>query len=97
VYVIRGTVYGYTGDGSGITVTAHLASTEEEVGSGITFEGGGFCLSWPDGDGTTVLYASATQPPHLEGRSLNDVAEWQSGVLVGGEYESEFDRDTEVE
>jgi hypothetical protein len=96
MYVVRGRVYGYEGAGQGILVSARRVDTDAEIGSTYTAVGGDFSLTWPDGDGVTVLYAQATQPPSLEGRSSDDVAEWQSGVLVGGEYESEFDRETEV-
>lgn len=69
---IAGTISGYTGDGSGITVTIHRADTGEKVGSTTTTSGGAFTFTWYDD--TIEMFAAAAQDDAHVGRSKDGVA-----------------------
>ncbi|MCJ7631160.1 hypothetical protein MUP77_01985 [Candidatus Bathyarchaeota archaeon] len=71
-YAVSGTVSGYTGDGSGITVEVHRADTDEKVLSGITTTGGTYSLTWYDN--VVSLFAQARQDATHIGRSDDAVA-----------------------
>ena len=71
-FSIAGTISGYTGDGSGITVDIHRVDNNEWVGRTTTAVGGGFNLTWYDD--TVSMYAQALQDSTHRGRSNNDVA-----------------------
>jgi hypothetical protein len=73
MFVVAGTVSGFSGDGSGITVTIHDALTDALLASVLTEKGGSFSLVWKEGRAS--LYAKAKQYP-LAGRSEDGVAEW---------------------
>ena len=65
-YTASGTVSGYTGDGSGISVELHRKDTDELVGRVTTSAGGGYTLTWYDN--TVELYGHARQDgTHLGG------------------------------
>ena len=96
MYVARGHVYGYTGDGSRIPVSLRRVDTDEEVAFTYTTDGGEFSVLCPEADGLAVLYAIASQPPSLSGRSSDGLADSVGDVLVGGEYEVGFDRTEEA-
>lgn len=69
---ITGTVSGYTGDGSGITVTLHRTDTGEKLGSATTSAGGDFTFTWYDN--TIEVFAAAAQDDNHTGRSKDGVA-----------------------
>lgn len=71
-YAISGTVSGYTGDGSGITVEAHRSDTDELIGTTTTAAGGTYTLTWYDN--TIDCYAHARQDATHVGRSDNGAA-----------------------
>jgi hypothetical protein len=71
-FSISGTVSGYTGDGSGITVEAHRSDTDELIGTMTTAAGGTYSLTWYDN--TVDCYAHARQDSTHVGRSDNGVA-----------------------
>lgn len=71
-YDISGTVYGYTGDGSGISVQIYRASDHEHLLNATTSAGGGYSATWYDG--SEQLYAAARQDSSHVGRSDNGVA-----------------------
>jgi hypothetical protein len=71
-YAVSGTVSGYTGDGSGITVDVHRGDTDEKVLSGITAAGGTYSLTWYDN--VVTLFAQARQDATHVGRSDDAVA-----------------------
>jgi hypothetical protein len=64
---ISGTVSGYTGDGSGITVEAHRTDNDEKIGSTTTAAGGTYSITWYDD--TINCYAQARQDATHVGRS----------------------------
>lgn len=66
-YNITGTVSGYTGDGSGITVKAHRLDTGELVGSATTAAGGTYSIPWYNDQ--IAVFAHARQSDTLAGRS----------------------------
>ena len=67
MYVVTGTVTGYTGDGSGIAVGVHRVDTGELIGSAATSVGGWFYFE--AADDTTALFVQARQSDTLVGRS----------------------------
>jgi len=69
LYTVSGSLSGYTGDGSGITVTLHNATTGEKLKTATTGAGGTFSFSWYDN--TTQLYVEAQQDSTHVGRSAN--------------------------
>jgi hypothetical protein len=71
-WTVSGTVSGYTGDGSGITIDIFRASDEQRVGSVTTSAGGGYSLTWFDD--TASVYAVARQDSTHVGRSDDGVA-----------------------
>lgn len=71
-YSLSGTVSGYTGDGSGITVEAHRSDTDELIGSTTTAAGGTYSLTWYDN--TINCYAHARQDSTHVGRSDDGTA-----------------------
>lgn len=71
-FTISGTVSGYTGDGSGITVTAHRVDTGEAILSTTTAAGGTYSMTWYDD--TVSVYCEARQDSTHLGRSENAVA-----------------------
>jgi hypothetical protein len=68
---ISGTVTGYTGDGSGITVEAHRTDTDEKIGSTTTAAGGTYSITWYDN--TINVYTHARQDATHVGRSDDDL------------------------
>jgi hypothetical protein len=72
VYTVSGSILGYTGDGSGITVSLHNASTGELLKTTTTASGGGFSFSWYDN--VTQLYVEAQQDSTHMGRSVTAAA-----------------------
>lgn len=73
MFVVSGTVSGYSGDGSGITVTVHTAATGQQLASLVTATGGTFSLPWKEGK--VALFARASQAL-LTGQSATAAAEW---------------------
>lgn len=71
-YSISGTVTGYTGDGSGITVEAHRSDTDEKIGTATTAIGGTYSITWYDN--TIDVYSHAIQDGTHLGRSDDGVA-----------------------
>jgi hypothetical protein len=71
-YNVSGTVSGYSGDGSGITVEIHRTDTDEKVLSATTVAGGTYSLTWYDN--VVTLYAQARQDATHVGRSDDGVA-----------------------
>ncbi len=71
-YALSGTVSGYTGDGSGITVEAHRSDTDELIGTTTTATGGTYSITWYDN--TIDCYAHARQDATHVGRSDNGTA-----------------------
>lgn len=71
-FTISGTVSGYTGDGSGITVEAHRSDTDELIGTTTTAAGGTYSLTWYDN--TINCYAHARQDSTHVGRSDDGTA-----------------------
>ena len=71
-YTLSGTVSGYTGDGSGITVEAHRSDTDELIGSTTTAAGGTYSLTWYDN--TINCYTHARQDSTHVGRSDDGTA-----------------------
>ena len=69
---ISGAVSGYTGDGSGITVTLHRTDTGEKLGSATTSAGGSYSFTWYDD--TIEVFAAAAQDDNHTGRSKDGVA-----------------------
>lgn len=66
-YAITGTVTGYSGDGSGVTVKIFNASTDELLATTTTIVGGGFSTTIYDN--TISIYASAFFDSTHKGRS----------------------------
>ncbi len=66
-FTISGTVSGYSGDGSGITVEIHRTDTDEKVASTTTSAGGTYSAVWYDN--TINVYAQARQDATRTGRS----------------------------
>jgi len=71
-FTISGTVTGYTGDGSGITVEAHRSDTDEKIDSTTTSAGGNYSITWYDS--TIDSYTQAIQDGTHLGRSDDDTA-----------------------
>lgn len=71
-YTASGTVSGYTGDGSGITVELHRKDTDELVGRVTTTTGGSYTFTWYDN--TMELYGHARQDGTHLGRSDDTLA-----------------------
>lgn len=71
-WTVAGTVTGFTGDGSGLTVDIHRASTGELVKSVTTTTGGSFTTTW--GDDVDTLYVEVYQDATHVGRSANTTA-----------------------
>lgn len=69
VHNITGTVSGYTGDGSGITVDIFRTDNHEYLGSVTTSAGGGYTYTWYDDN--VPLFAVARQDATHVGRSDN--------------------------
>ncbi len=71
-FTISGTVTGYTGDGSAITVEAHRSDTDEKIDSTTTAAGGTYSITWYDN--TIDVYTQAIQDGTHLGRSDDDPA-----------------------
>lgn len=71
-FTVSGTVYDYSGDGSGITITLHNATTGVKLDSTTTSAGGTFTMTWYDD--VTSLFTQARQSSSLLGRSDNTTA-----------------------
>jgi hypothetical protein len=71
-YSVSGSVYGYTGDGSGISVQIYRASDHKHIQDATTAVGGGYTATWYDPNDN--LYAAARQDSTHVGRSDNGVA-----------------------
>lgn len=71
-FTVSGTVRGYSGDGSGITVTLHREDTGEKVDSTTTAAGGTFSITVYDD--TKTLFCQAQQDATHVGRSANGTA-----------------------
>lgn len=68
-YTLAGTISGYSGDGSGITVDIFRSDTDELVGSVVSTLGGSYSFTWYDN--VIALYAVARQDSTHVGRSDN--------------------------
>ena len=69
---VTGTVSGYTGDGSGLTVDIFRTNGDEYIGSATTSAGGTYTFTWySDNDD---LYAICRQSDALCGRSTDGKA-----------------------
>lgn len=71
-WAVAGTVSGYTGDGSGITVNLHRASDGEYLSTATTAAGGTYSIPWYDN--TEDVYVVARQDGTHLGRSDDGVA-----------------------
>jgi hypothetical protein len=71
-FTASGTVSGYTGDGSGITVTLHDATSGEQLLSTTTAATGTFSFTWYDS--VNSVYTEARQDSTHVGRSENSAA-----------------------
>lgn len=71
-YTISGTVSGYSGDGSGITVNLFRSDTFEFIGSVTTSAGGGYTFTWYDN--AINVFAVVRQDGTHMGRSDDGVA-----------------------
>jgi hypothetical protein len=71
-WTVSGTISGYTGDGSGITVEIFRVDTGEKVLQATTAAGGTFSKTWFEN--TISLFASARQDSTHAGRSESGVA-----------------------
>jgi len=71
-FSVQGTVRGYTGGGSGITVDIHRTDTGERIATATTGSGGTFSATVYDN--TINLYTEAYQDGTQLGRSANGVA-----------------------
>lgn len=71
-YTITGTISGYTGDGSGITVEFFRSDNDTIVNSATTATGGTFTAVWYDD--TIPLYAVAIQDSTHKGVSATGIA-----------------------
>jgi hypothetical protein len=71
-YTVAGTVVGYTGDGSGITVDLIDEATGGLLNSATTAIGGGFTMVWYDN--VRNVYCAAKQGVDRAGRSLSGVS-----------------------
>lgn len=68
-FTVTGTVSGYTGDGSGLTVTVYRSDTGEYMGSATTAAGGTFTfIAYQDGD---YIFGSVFQDATHKGRSVD--------------------------
>lgn len=70
-WTVAGTVSGYAGAGSGLTVDVHRVDTNAKVGEVTTTTGGAFTTAWPDD--TVDLYCVVREDDTHVGRSANDV------------------------
>jgi hypothetical protein len=71
-YAVAGTVSGYSGTGSGITVVIHRADTHEPVSAATTSAGGTYSAPWYDN--AHNVYAQCRETTGYVGRSDNDTA-----------------------
>lgn len=71
-FSFTGTITGYSGDGSGITVTLHDSTTHEGLKTVTTAIGGTFTCGWHDDVGS--YYLTAQQSTVRKGRSKNGTA-----------------------
>lgn len=71
-YAFAGTLSGFTGDGSGISVEVDADASGEKLGSVVTAVGGGYSFTWYDD--VTSLFAHARQDATHLGRSEAGVA-----------------------
>lgn len=71
-FTVSGTVSGYTGDGSGLTVKVYRASDGFYCGSTTTAAGGTYTFTWYDG--ASSLYTDCYQDESHLGRSDNGTA-----------------------
>jgi len=69
---VTGTVSGYTGDGSGLTVHLFREDTDEYLGTATTAAGGGYTFTWYSDN--MNLYATCRQSDVLCGRSTDGKA-----------------------
>lgn len=71
-FTVSGTLSGYTGDGSGITVALHRSDTGELMATTTTATGGSYSFTWYDN--SINLFTQALQNSTHMGRSDDDVA-----------------------
>jgi hypothetical protein len=71
-FTVAGTVSGYTGNGSGITVDVHRSDNVEHILRTTTSAGGTYSLTWYDN--TENLCATAVQDSEHLGRSASGLA-----------------------
>ena len=71
-FTVAGTVTGYSGDGSGVTVVLHDATTGDKLTSTTTAIGGTYSLTWYDN--TRNVFTQARQDATKLGRSDDGVA-----------------------
>lgn len=71
-FTISGTVSGYSGDGSGLTVSIYRADNKEIVGETTTAAGGGYSLTWYDN--TIDIFGECREDATHVGRSDNSTA-----------------------
>jgi hypothetical protein len=71
-YAIAGTVTGYSGDGSGLTVNAYRSDTHEWIGTTTTAAGGTYSITWYDN--TINVYVEVRQDSTRLGRSDDGLA-----------------------
>jgi hypothetical protein len=71
-YSISGSIFGYTGDGSGISVKLHRASDDKHILTATTSAGGGYSATWYDGNDN--VYAANKQDSTHVGRSNDGIA-----------------------
>jgi hypothetical protein len=71
-YSVSGTVSGYTGDGSGISVSVYNATTHELLTTATTSAGGAYSATVYDN--AVSVYAAAQQDATHKGRSANGTA-----------------------
>jgi hypothetical protein len=69
---VSGTVSGYTGDGSGLTVHLFREDTDEYLGTATTAAGGTYTFTWYSDN--MNLYATCRQSDSLCGRSTDGKA-----------------------
>ena len=68
---LAGTLVGYAGDGSGVTVKAFSDTTNLFAGSAVTTTGGAYSITVPSGD---TYFTTTQQDPSHVGRSQDGVA-----------------------
>jgi hypothetical protein len=71
-YPISGSIFGYTGDGSGILVQLYRASDHKHILNATSSAGGGYSATWYDGNDN--VYAATKQDSTHVGRSNDGIA-----------------------